>query len=153
VRNTAFPCDVSKLLRLFFVMTPPTRGKIKGVRWLVLVKLQIIGHCICLILIGLNWLPKIIPRFSKIHLSLLEESSWVSAGDVLSGLWAGDVQTDLGWLTHNLEHWYWPLRSAEPKLAKNKDLTRQLNQREMELAANLSRSSHLPHFIRHDFIE
>jgi len=56
-----FRCDVSKLLQLFFVTTPRKRGKMQGVRWLVLVKSQISGHCICLILIGLYY--GIISRF------------------------------------------------------------------------------------------
>jgi len=50
-----FRCHVSKLLGLFLVTMPRKWGKIKGVRWLVLVKSQIIGYCICLILIGLNY--------------------------------------------------------------------------------------------------
>ena len=39
-----------------------------------------------------HWIGvKIVPRLVKIHLSVLEKSSQVLAGDVLSGLWAGDV--------------------------------------------------------------
>ena len=56
-----FRCDVSKLLQLFFVMTPRKLGKIKGVQWSVLVKSQII----CLIWlklyrssVGFDWSPK-----------------------------------------------------------------------------------------------
>jgi len=37
-----------------------------------------------------NW-KKITPCMLKIQLALLEKRSRVSAGDVLSGLWAGDV--------------------------------------------------------------
>ena len=38
---------------------------------------------------------KITPQLLKIHLSLLEKSSRVSEGDVLSGLWAGGVLSGL----------------------------------------------------------